>query len=340
MLEKPQTSTRDIPHLPPYRHLLTVAAVLLVIGLAACSSISESGREGSGGESGEGPGHGEGGEGGESGEGSEGGEGGGEESRNPLLPGQTFDMTRKGARLVLRYDAASQTFRGTVTNTTNAPLSRVRVEVHLAGGPELGPTKPTDLAPGETIMVSLDATGQNFSTWSPHAEVGPGSPVDPTGTSTFVPSLGDWAIIGGVDLGIEHKGHGLSAQHEWQGGAWTPSISPDPAPQHQPTGAATWTGEWVGYHASNPAISSGAASVTVTLGSGATEADLSLQGVPSLGTLQWDNMPVTGGRFMGSTTANSQTYDAVGQFGGANQAGVVGHATGSDFRSVFYGEKP
>ena len=56
--------------------------------------------------------------------------------------------------------------------------------------------------------------------------------------------------------------------------------------------------------------------------------------------LQWDPMPVDGGRFTGSTTANSQTYEAVGQFGGTNQAGVVGHATGSDFRSVFYGEKP
>ena len=50
-------------------------------------------------------------------------------------------------------------------------------------------------------------------------------------------------------------------------------------------------------------------------------------------------MPVNDGRFMGSTTAHSQTYDAVGQFGGPDQAGVVGHATGSDFRSVFYGDK-
>ncbi len=50
-------------------------------------------------------------------------------------------------------------------------------------------------------------------------------------------------------------------------------------------------------------------------------------------------MPVSGGRFTGSTTGNSRTYDAVGQFGGADQAGVVGHATGPDFRSVFYGNK-
>ena len=79
--------------------------------------------------------------------------------------------------------------------------------------------------------------------------------------------------------------------------------------------------------------------MTVTLGTGTTEADLALKNVPTLGTLRWNDMPVGGGRFSGSTTANSQAYDAVGQFGGANQAGVVGHATGPDFRSVFYGKK-
>ena len=59
----------------------------------------------------------------------------------------------------------------------------------------------------------------------------------------------------------------------------------------------------------------------------------------TLGTLQWNDMQVADGRFMGSTAANSNNYDAVGQFGGANQAGIVGHSTGSDFRSVFYGNK-
>ena len=335
MLEKPQTSTRDIPHLPPFRHLLTVVAVLLVIGLAACSSTSESGREGSGGESGEGLGHGEGGEGSEGGEG---GEGGGEESATQYGPGDTFYMTRAGARLILSYDAASQAFTGTVTNVTGATLSSVRVEVHLSNGVELGPTTPMDLAPGQTIPVSLPAPGQSFATWGAHPEVGSGG--ESTSMAAFTPSLGAWAVVDGVPLGIEHPEHQMSAWYTSSGGTWTPHLSPDPAPEHQPTGAATWTGEWAGYYGSSSAISTGAANVTVTLGTGAPEADLSLQSVPTLGTLRWDNMPVTGGRFMGSTTANSQTYDAVGQFGGANQAGVVGHATGSDFRSVFYGEKP
>ena len=322
---------------------------LLALALAACTSASESGGEGGGesgsehgqrGESSEGSGeHGAGGEGSEGGESAD----GGEESGKQYGLGETYNTVRNGARLALRYDAASQTFRGTVTNESNAPLKQVRVEVHLIGDVELGPTKPMDLAPGQTIMVSLDATGRNFSKWSPHAEVGvPSSPVDPTGTSTFAPSLGGWAVIGGVDLGIEHKGHGLSARQEWQSGAWTTSLSPDPAPQHQPTGTgtATWTGKWVGYHASDPAVRNGAASVTVNLDTApAPEADLTLGNVPVLGTLQWQDMPVSGGRFNGSTTGNSLTYDAVGQFGGANQDGVVGHATGPDFRSVFYGNK-
>ena len=314
---------------------------LAALALAACSGASESGREGGGGEgSGEHAGSGEHGQGGESGE-------GGEESATQYTQTQTYDEVRAGARLVLRYDPATQTFTGTVTNTTSDTLSRVRVEVHLSNGVELGPTVPMDLAPGQRIDVSLSATGQTFSTWGAHPEVGSGGEStaeggeqhagDSDSMAAFTPGLGGWAVIDGIDLGIEHKGHGLKAWYTSQGGVWTPHLSPS-APQHQPTGNATWTGEWAGVYGSGSTVSTGAANVTVTLGA-TTEADLTLQSVPTLGTLQWNNMQVTDGRFMGSTAANSNNYDAVGQFGGANQAGVVGHATGSDFRSVFYGNK-
>ena len=50
-------------------------------------------------------------------------------------------------------------------------------------------------------------------------------------------------------------------------------------------------------------------------------------------------MPVSGGRFTGSTRANAQTYVATGPFGGTNQAGVVGHASGPGFQSVLYGDE-
>ena len=128
----------------------------------------------SGGEGGEGSGGEGGGEHGAGGEGS-GGEGGGEESGATLTLDQTFDTVRNGARLIMRYDAQASAFVGTVENTTNASLQLVRVEVHLSNGVELGPTTPQDLAAGATMSVRLDATGQSFTGWTPHAEVGPQS---------------------------------------------------------------------------------------------------------------------------------------------------------------------
>ena len=100
---------------------------------------------------------------------------GGEESGTQLALDETYDQVRKGARLILSYDQAAQAFVGTVENTTTATLEQVRVEVHLSNGVELGPTTPQDLAPGATIPVRLDAAGQSFTGWSPHAEVGPQS---------------------------------------------------------------------------------------------------------------------------------------------------------------------
>ena len=91
-----------------------------------------------------------------------------------LAPGQTLNMSRSGARLALGYDAASNSFEGTVENTTGGILDSVRVEVHLSNGTELGPTTPTNVAPGEVLTISLPATEQSFTGWTAHAEVGGG----------------------------------------------------------------------------------------------------------------------------------------------------------------------
>ncbi len=141
-------------------------------GVTTSQEVSERGGEGSGGEHGSG-GEGSGSEG--SGEGSESGSSGSEEaSANMLAPDETFDMVRSGARLIMGYDAASNSFKGTVENTTNSTLTRVRIEVHLSNGVELGPTIPIDLAPGEVIAVDMAATAAPFTGWTPHAEVGSG----------------------------------------------------------------------------------------------------------------------------------------------------------------------
>ncbi len=135
----------------------------------SAGNVTESrGEHGSGGE-GRGEGSGEHGSRGESGgeSGSEGSEGG-----NALALDETFDMVRAGARLIMSYDPAANAFVGSVANTTDATLTRVRIEVHLSNGIELGPTTPTDLAPGEILDVVLPASTQSFDGWTPHAEVG------------------------------------------------------------------------------------------------------------------------------------------------------------------------
>ena len=140
---------------------LAVLGFVLVLALIGCNSGSESGN---------GSEYGEHSRGSESGE-SESGEGG-EESGTQFALGDTFDEVRAGARLVLSYDSATNAFTGTVENTTRATLSRVRVEVHLSNGIELGPTTPVDLAPGQVVAITLPASNQPFTSWSAHPEVG------------------------------------------------------------------------------------------------------------------------------------------------------------------------
>ena len=103
------------------------------------------------------------------------GSGGSEEGGAAMLaPGETFDMVRGGVRLILGYDPVSNAFEGSVRNTTDNVLTRVRIEVHLDNGTELGPTTPIDLGPREMSPISLPSTQAPFSGWIAHAEVGGG----------------------------------------------------------------------------------------------------------------------------------------------------------------------
>ena len=140
----------------------------------------------SGGEGGEGSGeHGSGGE-----SDNESSEVGGEEGSGAqsLALDETFDTVRGGARLILHYDASSNAFKGTVENTTDGVLERVRVEVHLSNGTELGPTTPINMAAGEVVAIDLPATSASFTGWTAHAEVGIGGE--------------------GSESGEEHQGNG------------------------------------------------------------------------------------------------------------------------------------
>jgi hypothetical protein len=97
----------------------------------------------------------------------------GEEESGPQMGlDGTYDEVRKGVRLVLSFDGESSSFVGTVENVSEETVSKVRVEVHLSNGVELGPTDPVDLAPGKKIEVKLTAVDQTFIWWKAHAEAG------------------------------------------------------------------------------------------------------------------------------------------------------------------------
>ncbi len=104
------------------------------------------------------------------------GSGGSEEGSgaSQLAPDETFDEVRGGARLVMVYDAPTNSFRAIVENTTNNKLTNVRIEVHLSNGTELGPTTPVDMDPGQVMRVTLPSTPESFTGWVAHAEVGGG----------------------------------------------------------------------------------------------------------------------------------------------------------------------
>ncbi len=110
--------------------------------------------------------------------------GGEASSAAALAPGDTYDETRNGARLVLSYDAAANAFAGTVENTTDRVLTRARVEIHLSNGTELGPTTPTDLAPGQVLEIRLPSTTASFTSWTTHAEIGSGEGGDEHGSGS------------------------------------------------------------------------------------------------------------------------------------------------------------
>jgi hypothetical protein len=98
----------------------------------------------------------------------------GEESGAELALNENYDNVRNGVRLILAYDAQSNSFKGTVANTTDETLTQVRVEVHLSNGTELGPTTPVNLEPSAESEVELTATSRDFDRWTAHPEVGGG----------------------------------------------------------------------------------------------------------------------------------------------------------------------
>ncbi len=307
-------------------------------------TVGQSVSEGGGGESG--------GEHGSGGEGSEGSGGSEEASANMLAPDETFDTVRGGARLILGYDAASNSFKGTVENTTNSVLTQVRIEVHLSNGVELGPTTPIDMAPGEVRAVDLAATAAPFTGWTPHAEVGSGEGGEGSGGESGSESGGE-----GGGTGAEAGEAAMSSPitplgQTWNGvlGGLAVSARYDAATQSVQSTVQNTTSQVLCYVQSEPHLKSG----TTTVGELGPDvlghlnpgqqaiSSVSVSSEPSLAGVSFDGyvihlevfdcagtgpVPHTGGESAGG-----------GAEGGGEGAGGEGHGPGGEGGSESGGE--
>lgn len=90
----------------------------------------------------------------------------------PELPlNGTFDEVQGGVRLVLSYDPDTHAFHGTLMNVIEMHLQDVQAEVHLSNGKQLGPTRATNLEPGERREFTFVPKTTDFDSWTPHLQV-------------------------------------------------------------------------------------------------------------------------------------------------------------------------
>lgn len=87
---------------------------------------------------------------------------------------QEYNEVSKGIHLVLSFDVEESVFIGTLENVSEQLLDRVRVEIHLSNGVDLGPTTLVNLKPREKREINLSAGENSFRSWSIHAEAGSG----------------------------------------------------------------------------------------------------------------------------------------------------------------------
>ena len=319
----------------------------VLVGCAAGSDVSKgqdavSGEMGNMGEAIEGSGgeHGSGGEvGGESGGGEGSGSGGEEASAAYLALDGTFDQVRAGARLILSYDASSNSFRGTVENTTSNVLTRVRIEVHLSNGTELGPTVPVDMAPGEVLAVDMAATPEPFTGWIPHAEVGSGEGGE---------SGGEGGSEGpeGAEVGAEAGEAAMSSpvvplDEQWNGvlGGLAVWARYDPATHTVYTTAENTLSQVLCYVQTEPHLKSGATTVT-ELGPGVmghlspgqvVTSKLAVGDEPSLAGVSYDGYVTHMEVFdCGGTGPVPHTPGQGGEGGSGEGAGGEGHGPGGE----------
>lgn len=159
---------------------------------------------------------------------------------------------------------------------------------------------------------------------------------DMTGTDTMDPlDLGSWAEMPG-GLGLENIALGMWVSNGMATGDIRMSVSSPAAP----TVAGTWRGRWVARNRAQPGGASGPMSLTVRFDADGPLVSGAASEYPQLGTLVIGETGVSpDGDFAFRGSAGGVPYSGRGQFGGAEQRGVVGGLESEYVDAVFAGTR-
>lgn len=222
--------------------------------------------------------------------------------------------------------------QGRTASVTSAGANRVSI----AGFPAAWNANGTYVFTSDAGTCSLDS--QDRATH--HLQWPCDLPATPT---PMVVDLGMWEtiVVDGISVGFRNTTHGLSAQWDTSGTNATITAS---SPM-QPSVEGTWTGMWGGFIGEElDTVDGGTAEVNVTIQGEDVHATLTYNDIDGIGNVTTGRARVNAtGRFAPSATVTVDgvplTYTGEGQFGGAEQRGVVGYMGGIGLRSVFHGDR-
>lgn len=93
-----------------------------------------------------------------------------ESSTQSIQLDETYDEVQNGVWLLMNYDAASDSFVGTVENTEQKAMENINLKVELSDEQMVSLGRPFDLEAGEMKAFRIPANSEVFKKWTPVVE--------------------------------------------------------------------------------------------------------------------------------------------------------------------------
>jgi len=95
------------------------------------------------------------------------------DAKSSFSKADTLMKTYKGIHLALYYDNESESFTGTIENTTEEQLCGITINASTGNDDKLGMTEPTNLESRQSSRVNIPARDTGFENWSAQIRMEP-----------------------------------------------------------------------------------------------------------------------------------------------------------------------